>query len=170
MAKGLGTALLTTTLFCVMLQGCGGGSGGSQQTAVTITPKPATVAAGSQTIFTAMILNLPKGSADVGWYFVPTSAAGTLTLAENTGSNTVHPQIYCVCRQLECVSWPACRPVHATSVARSPDEDAKVIEALNEVESAPKSPPAPKLAFYILRDRNNDDKEGDCTEVGPSTR
>src|SRR5579863_2400398 len=85
MARELGTTLLTTMLFCIMLQGCGGGS---QQTAVTITPKPSTVAAGSQTTFTATILNLPKGSADIGWYLVPTSAAGTLTLATNSGSNT----------------------------------------------------------------------------------
>ncbi len=86
MAKRLGTILITSMLFCVILQGCGGG--GDKQTALTISPKPATVAAGTQTTFTATVLNLPKGSAEVGWYLVPTSAAGTLTLANNTGSNT----------------------------------------------------------------------------------
>ncbi len=86
MAKGLGTILLTTMLFCIVLQGCGGGS--SNQAAVTISPKPTTVAAGSQTTFTATIVNQSSGSAGIGWYLVPTSAAGTLTLTTNTGSTT----------------------------------------------------------------------------------
>ncbi len=73
-------------LFCVVLQGCGGGS--NNQTAVTISPKPATVAAGSQTTFTATIANQSSGSAGIGWYLVPTSAAGTLTVTTSTSSTT----------------------------------------------------------------------------------
>jgi Putative Ig domain len=70
-------SLLVSTIFC----GCN-----NQPMTLTISPKPQTLAAGSQTTFTALIKN--GSGTQVGWYVVPSAGSGSLSPGTSTNSTT----------------------------------------------------------------------------------
>jgi large repetitive protein len=85
MFRGLRATSFLLAVLCVAVCGCGSGSGNGGQPSVAITPKPQSVAAGTQTTFSATISNVSQSSSTVAWYVTPAFGGGTLSAPQTNG-------------------------------------------------------------------------------------